>query len=66
MDRFSRQAAGFGMEAMGQLVKMNVLVVGMRGVGVEVAKNLILVGTKAVAVYDPTPAVIADVGANVR
>lgn len=47
-DLYSRQIGTFGMETMGKLVKMNVLVVGMRGLGVETAKNLILAGPKRV------------------
>jgi len=45
---YSRQIGTFGMEAMGKLIKMNVVIVGLRGLGVEVAKNLILAGPKSV------------------
>ncbi len=41
---YSRQIGTFGMETMGKLIKMKVLIVGMRGLGVECAKNLILAG----------------------
>ncbi len=41
---YSRQIGTFGLETMGKLVKMKVLIVGMRGLGVEIAKNLILAG----------------------
>ena len=41
---YSRQIGTFGMETMGKLIKMKVLIVGMRGLGVEIAKNLILAG----------------------
>ena len=66
MDRFSRQIGAYGLECMGQLIKMNVLVVGMRGVGVEVAKNLALAGPRSVTLFDPAPATPADPGSNVR
>jgi len=41
---YSRQIGTFGMETMGKLIKLDVLIVGMRGLGVETAKNLILAG----------------------
>lgn len=61
---YSRQIGTFGMEAMGKLIKMKVLLVGMRGVGVECAKNLILAGPHSVALYDPTTVAINDLGSN--
>lgn len=61
---YSRQIGTFGMETMGKLIKMNVLVVGMRGLGVETAKNLILAGPKRVDIYDPTITQIRDLGGN--
>ena len=51
-DLYSRQIGTFGMETMGKLIKLNVLIVGMRGLGVEVAKNIILSGPKSVTIYD--------------
>ena len=51
---YSRQIGTFGLETMGKLIKMKVLIVGMRGLGVEIAKNLILAGPNAVTIYDPT------------
>lgn len=39
---YSRQIGTFGMETMGKLIKMKVLLIGMRGLGVETAKNIIL------------------------
>ena len=51
---YSRQIGTFGIETMGKLIKMNVLIVGARGLGVETAKNLILAGPKSVTLYDPT------------
>jgi len=51
---YSRQIGTFGMETMGKLIKMKVLIVGMRGLGVETAKNLILAGPNSVDLHDPT------------
>lgn len=61
---YSRQIGTFGLETMGKLVKMKVLIIGMRGLGVEIAKNLILAGPNSVTIYDPTQVSIADMGAN--
>lgn len=61
---YSRQIGTFGMEAMGKLVKMDVVIIGMRGLGVEIAKNLILAGPRSVAIVDDTPTRMADLGAN--
>ena len=61
---YSRQIGTFGMEAMGKLIKMNVLIVGLRGLGVETAKNLILAGPKSVTLYDPTLVNIGDLSSN--
>jgi len=61
---YSRQIGTFGMETMGKLIKMKVLLVGMRGLGVETAKNLILAGPKSVDLYDPTMVSINDLGSN--
>ena len=48
----SRQIAVFGLETMGALIKLKVLIVGVKGVGVEIAKNLILAGPRAVTLVD--------------
>lgn len=61
---YSRQIGTFGMETMGKLIKMNVIIIGQRGVGVEIAKNLILAGPKSVAIFDPELVAINDLGAN--
>lgn len=61
---YSRQIGTFGMEAMGKLVKMDVVIIGLRGLGVETAKNLILAGPKSVTLVDDTPTQMADLGAN--
>lgn len=63
-DLYSRQIGTFGMETMGKLIKMKVLVVGLRGLGVEIAKNLILAGPNRVDIYDPTHVDIKDLGSN--
>jgi ubiquitin-activating enzyme E1 len=63
-DLYSRQIGTFGMETMGKLIKMNVLIVGMRGLGVETAKNLILAGPKRVDLYDPTITEVRDLAGN--
>ena len=61
---YSRQIGTFGLETMGKLIKLKVLIVGMRGLGVETAKNLILAGPASVAIFDPTVVSINDLGAN--
>lgn len=61
---YSRQIGTFGMETMGKLIKMEVIIMGMRGLGVEVAKNLILAGPKNVKIYDPEITKIDDLGSN--
>ena len=60
----SRAIGTFGIECIGKLMKMKVLIVGMRGLGVEIAKNLILAGPKSVQIHDPTQVSIADRGSN--
>lgn len=52
MDLYSRQIGAYGIETMGKLVKMNVLIVGLKGVGIEAAKNLILAGPGGVTLHD--------------
>jgi len=61
---YSRQIGTFGLETMGKLIKMKVLIVGQRGLGVEVAKNLILAGPGQVDIFDPTMAKVEDLGSN--
>ena len=61
---YSRQIGTFGMEAMGKLIQLKVLIVGLKGVGVETAKNLILAGPKSVTLCDDRPAEIADLATN--
>ena len=64
MDQYSRQIGAYGLETMGKLVQMDVLIVGLRGVGIECAKNLCLAGPKSVTVCDPAPVVARDLGSN--
>lgn len=61
---YSRQIGTFGMETMGKLIKMKVLIVGVRGLGVETAKNLILAGPHSVTLYDPHPVAWGDLSSN--
>lgn len=55
-DLYSRQIGAFGMEAMGKLMQLRVLITGLNGQGVECAKNIILAGPRAVGLHDPRPA----------
>jgi len=64
MDLYSRQIGAYGLETMGKLVKMNVVIYGMRGVGVEIAKNVILAGPKSVTVMDDTTCTRFDMNTN--
>lgn len=60
----SRMTGTYGVETMGKLLKMKVLIVGQRGLGVECAKNIILAGPASVDIYDPTIVTINDMGSN--
>jgi len=64
MDLYSRQIGAYGLELMGRLSQLQILVCGLNGVGVETAKNLILAGPKQVVLYDPNPADIRDLQTN--
>lgn len=61
---YSRQIGTFGMETMGKLVQLKVLISGLRGVGVETAKNLALAGPGAITLHDDTIVAINDLGSN--
>ena len=63
-DLYSRQIGTFGMNIMGKLLQLKVLIVGMRGLGVETAKNIILSGSYSVDIHDPTIVKINDLGSN--
>jgi len=64
MNLYSRQIGAYGVELMGKLIKLKVLIVGCKGIGVETAKNLILAGPNTVTVYDNEPVAIQDLGTN--
>jgi len=64
MDLYSRQIGTYGMETMGKLIQMRVLVHGLRGLGCEVAKNIILAGPKQVTLHDSNKTELCDLGAN--
>eukprot|EP00401_Gymnodinium_catenatum_P001441 CAMPEP_0117528874 /NCGR_PEP_ID=MMETSP0784-20121206/37542_1 /TAXON_ID=39447 /ORGANISM="" /LENGTH=1032 /DNA_ID=CAMNT_0005325179 /DNA_START=28 /DNA_END=3126 /DNA_ORIENTATION=- len=61
---YSRQIGTLGMETMGKLIQMKVLISGLRGLGVEAAKNLILAGPAAVILHDDGLVEMRDLGAN--
>jgi ubiquitin-activating enzyme E1 len=61
---YSRQIGTFGMEMMGKLIQLKVLISGLRGVGVETAKNLILAGPNTVVVHDDSLVALSDLGSN--
>ena len=63
-DLYSRQIGAFGMDIMGKLLKLKVLIIGMRGLGAETAKNIILCGSYSVDLHDPNPVKINDLGSN--
>lgn len=61
---YSRQLYVLGHEAMKRMGASHVLIVGLRGLGVEIAKNVALAGVKSLTLYDPKPAVIADLSSQ--
>lgn len=63
-DLYSRQIGTLGLETMGKLVQMKVLISGLRGLGAEVAKNLILAGPAVVLLHDDGVVETRDLGAN--
>ena len=63
-DLYSRQIGTFGMDIMGKLLKLKVLIIGMRGLGVETAKNIIISGSHSVDIHDPSLVQINDLGSN--
>ena len=63
-DKYSRQVATMGMEAMSKLIQMNVAVIGQQGPGVEAAKNTILGGANSVTLVDDAPVKMTDLSAN--
>ena len=63
--RFHLSSYVLGHEAMKKMSVAHVLVVGLNGLGVEIAKNVVLAGVKSVTLWDPTPAEITDLSAQV-
>lgn len=61
---YSRQLYVLGHEAMKRMGSSNILVAGLRGLGVEIAKNIALAGVKSLTLFDPKPAVIADLSSQ--
>jgi len=64
MDLYSRQIGAFGIETMGKLINMRIIIVGMKGVGVEIAKDLILAGPGSVVLCDDGFTEMKDLGTN--
>ena len=64
MDQYSRQIGAYGLETMGRLITLDVMIVGMRGVGIECAKNLCLAGPRSITVCDESPVFVRDLGSN--
>ncbi|CAE7785760.1 UBA1, partial [Symbiodinium microadriaticum] len=64
MDLYSRQIGAYGIETMGKLINMKVIIVGLKGTGVEIAKNVILAGPGSVVLCDNEPTEIKDIGCN--
>ena len=61
---YSRQLYVLGHDAMKRMSASNVLIVGLKGLGVEIAKNIALAGVKSLTLYEPAPAVIADLSSQ--
>ncbi|KAL6941823.1 E1 ubiquitin-activating protein [Hanseniaspora osmophila] len=61
---YSRQLYVLGKEAMLQMQKSNVLIMGLNGLGVEIAKNVALAGVKSLELYDPNPTVLQDLSSQ--
>ncbi|GFE55043.1 ubiquitin-activating enzyme E1 family protein [Babesia ovis] len=63
-DLYSRQIGTFGIEMMGKLQRLKVLILGMKGAGVEIAKNLALMGVEAICLVDDDTVERRDLGVN--
>ena len=61
---YSRQIGTFGIETMGKLIQLKVLIIGLRGAGIEIAKNVILAGPKTVTLLDDSLVDARDLGTN--
>ncbi|CDR93929.1 ubiquitin-activating enzyme E1, putative [Babesia bigemina] len=63
-DLYSRQIGTFGIEMMGKLQKLKVLIIGAKGVGTEIAKNLALMGVDTICLHDDDTVKRQDLGVN--
>ncbi|ORM40944.1 Ubiquitin-like modifier-activating enzyme 1 [Babesia sp. Xinjiang] len=63
-DLYSRQIGTFGIEMMGKLQKLKVLIIGMKGAGAEIAKNLALMGVEAICLADDDTVERRNLGVN--
>ncbi|KAH8830216.1 ubiquitin activating enzyme [Flagelloscypha sp. PMI_526] len=61
---YSRQLYVLGHEAMKRMAASNILIVGLKGLGAEIAKDIVLAGVKSVALYDPDPVTLQDLGSQ--
>ena len=61
---YSRQIGAFGIETMGKLIQLKVLIIGLKGAGIEIAKNVILAGPKSVTLLDDQYVDASDLGTN--
>lgn len=61
---YSRQIGILGLETMGKLMKIKVLISGLKGLGIEIAKNLILAGPECVCLHDDNIVEMNDLGSN--
>jgi ubiquitin-activating enzyme E1 len=61
---YSRQIGAFGIETMGKLIQLRVLIIGLKGAGIEIAKNVILAGPKSVHLLDDDIVEDHDLGTN--
>ncbi|KAH6557154.1 hypothetical protein KP509_1Z131100 [Ceratopteris richardii] len=62
--RYSRLIYTLGMDAMQNLQRIRVLIVGCKGLGAEIAKNLLLSGIASVGLMDNENVCLADLGSN--
>lgn len=65
-DLYSRQIGAYGIETMGKLIQMRILIIGISGVSAEVSKNIALAGPRSITICDPDSKVVTvrDLGQN--
>jgi len=65
-DLYSRQIGAYGIETMGKLIQMRILIIGICGVSAEVSKNIALAGPRSIAICDPDNKITStrDLGQN--